>query len=64
MEGKACILKDFFSDITPVGLRKAKIIYHLGLAECNRAKKTFVLSIDIMIISFAIFSDFLRYMHS
>ena len=69
MEGKACILKDFFFDMNPIVLTKAKIEYNFGLSECNRVKsKTIVLSKDIKIIFFAIFSYFLtsksRYMYS
>ena len=53
MEGKACILKDFFFDMNPVALRKAKIVYNFGLSECNRVKrKTIVLSKDIKILIF------------
>ena len=52
MEGKACILKDFFFDMNPIALRKAKIIY-------NRVKENqIVLSKDIKIIFFATFSYF------
>ena len=58
MEGKACILKDFFFfDMNPIALRKAKIVYSFGLSECNRVKrKTILLSKDIKIIFYAIFS--------
>ena len=53
MEGKACILKDFFFDMNQIALRKAKIVYNLGLSECNRVKrKTTLLSKDIMVIFF------------
>ena len=60
MEGKACTLKDFFFDMNPVALRKAKNVCNFGLSECNRAKrKTILLSKDIKIIRFfAIFSFF------
>ena len=59
MEGKACILKDFFFDMNPFALRKAKIVYNFGLSGCNRVKrKTIVLSKDIKIIFFAIFYYF------
>ena len=52
MEGKACILKDFVFDMNPIALRKAKIVY-------NRVKENqIVLSKDIKIIFFAIFSYF------
>ena len=61
MDGKACILKDFFFDMNPVVLRKAKIVYNFGLSECNRVKrKSTVLSKDIKILFFAIFSYFLN----
>ena len=51
-----------------IALRKAKIVYNFGFSECNRVKrKTIVLSKDIKIIFFAIFSYFLtvksRFMH-
>ena len=59
MEGKACILKDFFFDMNPTAHRKAKIVYNFGLSECNRVKrKTNVLSKDIKIIFFAFFFHF------
>ena len=69
MEGKACFLKDFFFfGMNPIATRKAKIVYNFGLSECNRVKrKTIVLSKNIKIIFFAIFSFFLfvksRYMN-
>ena len=51
--------KEFFFDMNPMTLRKAKIVYNFGLSECNRVKrKTIVLSKDIKIIFFAIFSIF------
>ena len=57
MEGKACILKDFFFDMNPIALRKAKIVYNFVLFECNRVKrKTIMLSKDIKFIFFALFS--------
>ena len=57
MEGNACILKDFFFDMNPIALRKAKIVYNFGLSECSRVKrKTIVLSKDIKIIFFAMIS--------
>ena len=57
MEGKACIIKNFFFDINPVAHRKAKVIYNFGLSECNRVKrKTIVLSTDIKIIFLQFFS--------
>ena len=47
MEDNACIFKDFFFDMNPTALRKAKIVYKFGLSECNRGKrKTKVLSKD------------------
>ena len=60
MEGKACILKDFFSfDMNQIALRKVKIVYNFGLSACSRVRrKTIVLSKDIKIIIFAIFSYF------
>ena len=69
MEGELCILKDFFFDINPIALRKAKSLYNFGLSGCNRVKsKTIVLSKDIKIICFAIVSYFVtvksRYIHS
>ena len=39
MEGKACILKDFFFDMNTITLRKAKIVYNFGLSKCNRVKR-------------------------
>ena len=45
----------------PFALRKAKIVYNFGLSECHRVKrKTIVLSKDIKIILFAIFSYFFK----
>ena len=53
LEGQECILKDFFFDLNPIALRKAKIVYYFGLSECNRVtRKTIVLSKDIKIIFF------------
>ena len=56
LEGKACILKDFFFFyISPVALERPKM-YKFGLSECNRVKiKTLVLSRDIKIIFFNVF---------
>ena len=62
--------KDIFIDMNPNALRKAKIVYKVGLSECSRIKrKTIVLSKNIKIILFAIFSYFFltiknRNMHS
>ena len=55
--------------MNPTALRKAKIVYNFGLSECNRVnRKTVVLSKNIKIIFFAIFSYFLtvkcRYLYS
>ena len=69
MVGKACILKDFFFDMSPIiALREAKIVYNFGLSECNRVKrKILVLLKDIflqyryLLIVFTVKS---RYMHS
>ena len=59
MEGKICILKDVFFDMNPIAFRQAKIAYNFGLSECNRVeRKTTMLSKDIKIIFFAIFSYF------
>ena len=53
MEGKACVLKDFFFDMNPTEFRKAKIVYNFGLSECSRVKrKTIGLSKDIKIFFF------------
>ena len=61
IEGKACTLKHFFSNMNPTALKKAKIVYNVGLSGCNRVKrKTIVLSKDIKIIYFCdIFLSFL-----
>ena len=70
IEGKACILKQFFSHMNPIAFKKAKMVYNVGLSGCNRVKrKTIVLSKDIKIIYICnIFLFFLtvksRYMHS
>ena len=49
----------FFFGMNPIAIRKAKIVYNFGLSECNRVKrKTIVLSKNIKIIFFAIFSFF------
>ena len=29
-----------YSEINPIELRKAKIVYNFGLSECNRIKKS------------------------
>ena len=51
------MLKDFFFDMNQIALRKAKIVY--SFSECNRVKeKKSVLSKDIKIMCFAIFSFF------
>ena len=55
--------------MNPIAPRKAKSVYNFGLSERNRVKrKTIVLSKDIKIIFFALFSYFFtvksRYMHS
>ena len=44
-------LTEFFFDMNPNALRKAKIVYNFGLSECNRVKrKTVVLSKDRNVI--------------
>ena len=54
-------LKDFFFDMKPTALRKAKFVYNFGLSECNRVKrKTNVLLKDIKIIFLQYFLFFNR----
>ena len=49
MEGKACILKDFFFDMNPIALRKAKSVYNFDFLSAIGFRKI-VLSKDIKII--------------
>ena len=39
VEDKERILKEFFFDMNPGALRKAKIVYNFGLSECNGLKE-------------------------
>ena len=41
MEGIACILKDFFFDMNPVALRKAKIVYNLAFLSAIGLKEKY-----------------------
>ena len=61
MEGKTCILKDFFLWHEPNCTQKGQNCIQFWPFECNRVKrKTMVLSKDIKIIFFAIFSYFFK----